>query len=76
MTNITPEHIHAFEAITSGRYDNIALFSCFVNGHPAAAIVSVIRDGEGNAQVTPIFVSVTAWTQVTDHDGIAPEAFS
>ena len=76
MTNITPEHIEAFEALTSGRYDNIALFSCFVNGHPAAAIVSVIRDQQGSAQITPMFVSVTSWTHITDHDGLPPEALS
>jgi hypothetical protein len=76
MTNITPEHIQAFEAIASGRTDNIALFSCFVNGYPAAAIVSVIRDQQGSAQITPLFVSVSAWTHITDHDGITPEALS
>ena len=31
-TNITPAHRDAFEALTSGDYDNLALFSCFVNG--------------------------------------------
>ena len=31
-TNITPNHISAFEALTSGQYRNFALFSCFVNG--------------------------------------------
>jgi len=76
MTNITPEHIEAFEAISSGRYDNIALFSCFVDGHPAAAIVSVIRDAQGNFQTMPLFVSVTAWTHIADHDGLSPEALS
>ena len=38
MTNITAEHRAAFEALTSGRFDNFALFSCFVEGEPAAAI--------------------------------------
>ena len=46
MTNITTEHRKAFEALTSGRFNNFALFSCFVNGEPAAAIVAVNRDGE------------------------------
>ena len=45
-TNITQSHRHAFQAMLSGEYDNFALFSCFVNGAPAAAIVAVNRDGE------------------------------
>ena len=39
-TNITADHCAAFEALTSGDYANFALFSCFVNGEPAAAIVA------------------------------------
>jgi hypothetical protein len=35
--NITPDHCAAFEALTPGDYANFALFSCFVNGEPAAA---------------------------------------
>ena len=45
-TNITPAHRAAFEALTSGHYDSFALFSCFVNGEPAAAIVAITRDAE------------------------------
>ena len=45
-TNITADHRAAFEALTSGEYANFALFSCFVNGEPAAAIVAVNRDGD------------------------------
>jgi len=45
-TNITKEHRAAFEALISADYDNFALFSCFVDGEPAAAIVAVNRDGE------------------------------
>ena len=33
-TNITEQHLHAFEALTSGRYDNFALFNCFIDGSP------------------------------------------
>jgi hypothetical protein len=40
-TSITADHRAAFEALTSGDYANFALFSCFVNGEPAAAIVAV-----------------------------------
>ncbi|MCZ7641536.1 MAG: hypothetical protein M5U33_00645 [Pseudorhodoplanes sp.] len=67
-TNITPEHRAAFDALTSGDYDNFALFSCFANGEPAVAIVVVNRDG-GEYQITPLFVSVTASLNLTDHDG-------
>jgi hypothetical protein len=67
-TNITAQHRAAFEALISGDYRNFALFSCFVNGEPAAAIVAVNRDG-GNYAITPLFVSVTPSLMLTDHDG-------
>ena len=73
MTNITAEHRDAFEALTSGRFSNFALFSCFVNGEPASAIVAVNRDGE-EYTITPLFVSVTPSLQMTDHDGHLPES--
>ena len=41
MTNITAEHRAAFEALTSGRFGNFALFSCFLDGEPAVSIVAV-----------------------------------
>lgn len=67
-TNITPEHQSAFTALTSGRYENFALFSCFVNGAPAGTIVAVNRAGD-EYTVTPLFVSVTGDMDLTDHDG-------
>jgi hypothetical protein len=67
-TNITAEHRAVFEALTSSGYANFALFSCFVNGEPAAAIVAVNRDGDGYA-ITPLFVSVTPSLTLTDDDG-------
>ena len=67
-TNITADHRAAFEALVSGDYANFALFSCFVNGEPAAAIIAVNRDGDGYA-ITPLFVSVTPSLTLTDHDG-------
>jgi len=70
-TNITADHRAAFEALTSGDYANFALFSCFVNGEPAAAIVAVNRDGDGYA-ITPLFVSDTPSLTLTDHDGCPP----
>jgi hypothetical protein len=67
-TNITAEHRAAFEALTSGRFENFALFSCFVDGEPAAAIVAVNRDGE-DYTISPLFVALTPAMVVTDHDG-------
>jgi len=67
-TNITADHRAAFEALISGGYANFALFSCFVNGEPAAAIAAVNRDGDGYA-ITPLFVSITPSLILTDHDG-------
>ena len=70
-TNIRHDHVSAFEALTSGRYENFALFSCFVNGAPASAIVALAppQDDGGEYVVTPLFVSVTDTMVVTDHDG-------
>ena len=70
MTNITNQHREAFEALVSGQYNNFALFSCFVDGEPAAAIVAVNRDGE-EYTLSPLFVSVTDAMTLTDHDGTA-----
>lgn len=70
-TNITADHQQAFEAISSGRFDNFALASCFVNGEPAAAIAAVNREGS-DYTITPLFISVTPGMVLTDHDGVAP----
>lgn len=68
MTNITAEHRAVFEALTSGRFDNFALFSCFVEGQPATAIVVINRDGE-DYTIRPLFVAITPGMVLTDHDG-------
>lgn len=72
-TNIRPDHVSVFEALTSGDFRNFALFSCFVNGTPASAIVAVTppADGTGDYIITPLFVSVTADMALTDHRGMA-----
>ena len=70
-TNITDRHREAFEALTSGESGNFALFSCFVDGEPAAAIVVIRKDGEDYV-VTPLFVSITPSMDLTDHDGTRP----
>jgi hypothetical protein len=67
-TNIIADHRAAFEAFVSGDCANFALFSCFVNGEPAAAIVAVDKDGSDYV-ISPLFVSVTLSLQLTDHDG-------
>ena len=71
-TNISPEHRDSFKALTSGDYANFALFSCFVNGEPASAIVSVNKQAGDEYQITPLFVSVTPGMKLIDHDGIIP----
>ena len=70
-TNIAPDHVSAFEALTAGRYENIALFSCFLNGAPASAIVTVSppQDDDGAYVVIPLFVRVTDTMIATDHEG-------
>lgn len=67
-TNITAEHKASFDALASGEYDNFALFSCFVDGKPTAAIVSVTGEGD-DIQITPLFIAPTADMVLTDHDG-------
>jgi hypothetical protein len=70
-TNITPEHRTAFDALTSGQFSNFALFSCFVDGQPAAAICAVNEQG-GEYRIQPLFVSVTEAMRLADHDGQSP----
>ena len=73
--NITEEHRRAFEALTSGKFDNFCLFSCTANGHPAAAIAVVTvqpssdRTGEVEYLIAPLFVSVGPGIALLDHDG-------
>ena len=70
-TNIRPEHISAFEALISGGHNNFALFSCFLDGEPAVAIVAVTppKSEDDEYQITPLFVGVTEGMVLTDHDG-------
>ncbi|MCG3269583.1 hypothetical protein [Yoonia sp. I 8.24] len=72
-TNIRPEHVSAFEALTSGDHDNFALFSCFLDCEPVSAIVAVTPPNApgGEYLITPLFVSVTEAMSLTDHDGDA-----
>ena len=75
-TNITAEHRRAFEALTSGRFDNFCLVSCFVDGQATAAIAAVTvsppaHDGGGDPEylISPLFVCPTPAMTLTDHDG-------
>lgn len=75
MTHITQNHREAFQALTSGDYDNFALFSCLVDGEPASAIVAIHREAE-DYLITPLFVSVTDTMVLRDHDGLEPSIIS
>ena len=73
-TNITADHRRAFEALTSGRFHNFCLVSCFVDGEPTAAIAAVNicpgQDGrEPEYLISPLFVCPTKAMTLTDHDG-------
>jgi hypothetical protein len=72
-TNTTAEHREAFEALRDDAQSNFALFSCCVNGEPAAAIVDLTQEGE-EYTIAPLFVSVTPGMALRDHDGVAPIA--
>ena len=71
-TNITEEHRRAFEALTSGKFDNFCLFSCTANGHPAATVTvqpSSDRTGEDEYLIAPLSVSMGTGIALLDHDG-------
>ncbi len=74
-TNITEEHRRAFTALTSGRFHNFCLVSCFVDGEPTAAIAAVNagpaakEGGEPDYLINPLFVCPTGAMTLTDHDG-------
>jgi hypothetical protein len=72
-TNIAPWHRRAFNTLSGAHAGNFALFSCFVNGEPTAAIVKIDRH-DRDYIIRPIFVAVTDGMTLTDHDGtpVAP----
>ena len=81
-TNITPLLQEQFDFIISAPHSkdsvlagetNVALFSCFVNGEPAAAICAAARRPDGGFILEPLFVSVTPGMVIVDHNGAAPE---
>lgn len=76
QTNINKIHKKAFNALVSGRYDNFALFSIFVNGERSSAIVTVVPNESGGMNIVPLFVAVTPGMRLKDHDGREPDLLS
>ncbi len=74
-TNITAECRRSFQALSSGDYENFALFSCFDDNEAAVAIVAVNQcppskdGGEPEFHIQRLFVSVTSAMTVADHEG-------
>ena len=74
-THISEAHRRAFEALTGGRYHNLALFSCLASDEPTAAIVAVHPcpparpGGEPEYEIRPLFMSLTPRMMIVDHGG-------
>ena len=74
QTNITEDHRRAFAALTSGRFHNFRLVSCFVNGEPTAAIATVNADPPAEADgrpeylISPLFIYRIRAMTLADHD--------
>lgn len=68
-SNIEPWHRKNFSSLANGR-GQFALFSCYVNGEPTAAIVAINRHDK-QFIVRPLFVAVTPAMNVVDHNGTA-----
>jgi hypothetical protein len=59
MNHITPGHVRAFQMLRSPLYENITMWSCFINGEPGVAIVALDEAGENKIAVMPLFVAIT-----------------
>ena len=69
-TNISAEAKRAFNALTSGEYDNFVLYSCFCNGEPTSAICALSRcEDTGDYIIAPLFVARTPGMRLTNHEG-------
>ena len=74
-TDITEDHRRAFEALTSGRFDNSCLLSCCGDGETSAAIAAVTVNppaedgGEPEYVISALFICPIAAMILTDHDG-------
>lgn len=74
-SNITVEVKKQFEALSSGKYKNFALFSCFFEGEPTSVIVAVSENAEsGLIDVIPMFLAITEnmCNKITDHNNETP----
>ena len=69
ITHITDRQQELFKALTSGEYNNFALFSCFVNGEPTVAIVTVDQSGD-MFKVIPHLIFPTPSMVLTNRDGV------
>ena len=61
---ITPGHVRAFQLVTSGHPDQIALWSCRINGEAGVAIVLIDDSRAGQLAIMPLFVALTAGMEV------------
>ena len=74
-THISEAHRRAFEALTGGRYHNLALVSCLVPDEPTAAIVAfhpcptARPGGEPECEIRPLFMNRFPRMTIVDHDG-------
>jgi hypothetical protein len=57
--------VRAFQAVTTGVYGKVTLWSCRINGEPSVAIMLADHVGEGKVGVMPLFVAITPGMQVT-----------
>ena len=60
---------HAFEALSSGRYENFRLWSCRVNGEESLEIIALHQQDEKTIVAQPLFVAITEGMVITDEDG-------
>lgn len=68
-TNITKRMQRDFSALRNPNYGNFALYSCFLDGKPTAAIVSIHESPDGGRLFRPLFVAVRQDMKLTNHDG-------
>lgn len=64
MSNITPEHVRAFQYVRTPMYDNIMLVDCTIRGEPGVAIVMIEQVGPQHIAVMPLFVAITESMQI------------
>ena len=58
MSNITPGHVLAFQALKSGALGEVTLASCTINGEHGVAIIALEHVGEGKVAVAPLWVAI------------------